>query len=210
MALKLAPLFMAVTAAAAHAQSLTTNFGTLDKLLMMVGPAQSTEFSQKTRFDVYVLGTVGPVPLIGEALGAGVSQWADTPHEWGQGWNAYGRRYGSNLAYNAVRQTIAYGVSIPFREDNRYFGSRADGILPRAGYAVLSTFTARHPDGSRQFSVSGVVSVLGAAGISSVWGPRSWKGAGNIAENAGISFAATAGLNVVREFLPDLFHRPRK
>jgi hypothetical protein len=55
-----------------------------------------------------------------------------------------------------------------------------------------------------------VSGVIGASAAASVWGPDSWKGAGNIAENAGVSFATTAGLNVVREFLPDIFHRQRK
>jgi hypothetical protein len=32
----------------------------------------------------------------------------------------------------------------------------------------------------------------------------------NIGRNAGVSFGATAGFNIVREFLPDLLHRPRK
>ncbi len=51
--------------------------------------------------------------------------------------------------------------------------------------------------------------VIGASAISSIWGPDSWKGFNNIADNAGISFGATAALNIVREFLPDLLHRPR-
>ena len=74
----------------------------------------------------------------------------------------------------------------------------------------MSTFTARHSDGRDSFSFSSTAGVLGASAISSVWGPPSWKGPGNIAENAGVSFASTAAFNVVREFLPDIFRRPRK
>ena len=143
-------------------------------------------------------------------MGAGFSQWENTPKEWGQGWGAYGERFGSNLAYNAVRQTITYGTSIAFREDNRYFASHKHGFWARTGYAVLSTVTARHPDGREAFSVSSVTGIVGASAISSIWGPRSWQGVGNISENAGISFATTAGFNIVREFLPDLLHRPHK
>jgi hypothetical protein len=36
------------------------------------------------------------------------------------------------------------------------------------------------------------------------------KGIGNMGENAGISFAATAGFNIVREFLSDVLHRSHK
>lgn len=202
----LAPAFayQAAASAAAHHED------TIDKVLGMVGPAEPGRLTEKKRFQLYVVRTAGPVPLLGEALGAGISQWENSPKEWGQGWGAYGERYGSNLAYNAVRQTISYGTSIVFREDNRYFASHKHGFWARTGYAVLSTVTARHPDGRQTFSVSSVTGVLGASAISSIWGPRSRKGIENIGSNASISFAATAGFNIVREFLPDLLHRPHQ
>jgi hypothetical protein len=181
----------------------------IDKVLGMVGPAEPTTLTQKDRFQMYLLSVGGPVPLLGEAAGAGISQWKNAPPEWGQGWGAYGERYGSNLAYNGIRQTITYGASIALHEDTRYFASGKHGVWARTGYAILSTFTARHPNGRQSFSYSNVGGVIGASGIASIWGPRSWQGFNNIAENAGISFGATAALNVVREFLPDLLHRPR-
>lgn len=182
----------------------------IDKILIMVGPSDPKDLTEKERFQAYLLATGGPVPLIGEAAGAGLGQWLNSPKEWGQGWGAYGQRFGSNLAYNAVRQTITYGTSIVFREDYRYFASRGHGFWPRTRHALVSTFTARHRNGKQIFSVSSVTGVLGASAISSIWGPDSWKGPGNIAENAGISFASTAAFNVVREFLPDILHRARK
>jgi len=181
----------------------------IDKVLGMVEPFQPSHLTEKDRFQQYLLSAGGPVPLFGEAAAAGISQGTNSPPEWGQGWGAFGERYGSNLAYNGVRQTITYGVSIAFHEDTRYFASRSHTIWGRTGYALLSTFTARHPDGRQSFSVSSVSGVIGASAISSIWGPDSWKGVHNIADNAGISFGTTAALNIVREFLPDLLRRPR-
>lgn len=181
----------------------------IDKVLGMVGPSEPTQLTEKARFHLYLVYAAGPLPLLGEAAGAGISQWADKPPEWGQGWGAYGERYGSNLAYNGVRQTITYGLSIPFHEDNRYFASGRHGLWGRTGYAVRSSFTARRPDGRQHFSVSSVSGIVGASTISSIWGPESWKGADNIAKNAGISFGVTIAFNIVREFLPDILHRPR-
>jgi len=182
----------------------------VDKVLGMVGPSEPSLLTEKKRFHLYLLSTAGPVPLLGEAAGAAISQWENSPKEWGQGWNAYGQRFGSNLAYNGVRQTITYGTSVVFREDNRYFASHKHGFWARTGYAVLSTVTAKHPDGKEVFSVSSVAGIVGASAISSIWGPPSWRGIDSISGNAGISFATTAGFNIVREFLPDLLHRPHK
>ncbi len=132
------------------------------------------------------------------------------PKEWGQGAGAFEERFESNLAYNGVRQTITYGTSILFHEDNRYFASHKHGVWARTGYALRRTVTAQHPDGREMFSVSSVVGVVGASAAASVWGPRSWEGVDGIAKNAGISFATTAAFNIVREFLPGLLHHPQK
>jgi hypothetical protein len=149
---------------------------------------------------------VGPVPVLAEIAGAGVGQWEDRPKEWRQGWGAFGERAESNLAYNGIRQTITYGTSILFHEDNRYFASHKHGVWARTSYAVRSTVTARHPDGNEAFSVSSVTGVVSASALSSIWGPRSWEGARGIGMNAGVSFALTAAFNLVREFLPDTIH----
>lgn len=205
------PLAMAQTVQKdlATSSSATHQPNAIDKILGWVAPGQPTHLTEKDRFQLYLANTAGPVPLIGELAAAGIGQWANRPVEWGQGWNAFGKRFGSDLAYNGVRQTIAYGTSMVFREDNRYFASRKHGFWPRTKHALASTFIARHPDGSSQFSVSAMAGAVGASAISSIWGPASWKGGGNIAENAGITIATTAGLNVVREFLMDILHRPQ-
>jgi hypothetical protein len=204
------PVALAQPAAVPPGGSAVDQEGVVSKLMGIVGPSEPSQLTEKKRFHLYVLSVGGPIPLLGEAVGAGVSQWENSPKEWGQGWGAYGERFGSNLAYNAVRQTITYGTSIAFHEDNRYFASHKHGFWARTGYAVLSTVTARHPDGREAFSVSSVTGIVGASAISSTWGPQSWQGVENISKNAGVSFATTAAFNIVREFLPDLLHRPHK
>jgi hypothetical protein len=180
----------------------------LDSAMGVVGPDETT-LTESRRFHLYLLSVVGPVPILAEAAGAGIGQWENSPKEWGQGWGAYGKRLGSNMAYNGVRQSITYGTSILFHEDNRYYASHRHGVWARSRYALLSTFTARDPEGHTRFSISSVSGVVGASAISSIWLPGSQKGIGSISHNAGVSFAATAGFNLVREFLPDVLRRPR-
>jgi hypothetical protein len=212
LALALAPLASAQAGAPSSRMVSATapDRRALDRILAFVEPAPAESPARPERFGEFVLSTVGPVPLIGEAAGAAIGQWMNAPKEWGQGWDALGKRYGSNLAYNGIRQTITYGGSLALGEDTRYFASRRSGFWPRTRHALISIFTARHANGPGSFSYSSTAGVIGAAAIASAWGPNSWKGPRNIAENAGISFASTAVSNVVREFLPERFHRPRK
>lgn len=181
----------------------------IEKVMGIVSPSESGELTQKKRFHLYLFSVVGPVPVLAEIAGAGVGQWQDRPKEWGQGWGAFAERAESNLAYNGIRQTITYGTSMLFHEDNRYFASHKRGVWARTSYAVRSTVTARHPDGNEAFSISSVTGVVGASALASTWGPRSWEGAEGIGMNAGISFALTAAFNLVREFLPDIMGRPQ-
>jgi hypothetical protein len=179
------------------------NNGKVDGLLSLLAPAEQNELTKRKRFNDYVLATVGPVTIVAEAAGAGISQWQDSPTEWGQGGSGFGKRFGNNMAYNAVRTTITYGLSAALREDNRYFGSHRHGIGARIGYALISPGVA-HQNGHAVVSVSSLAGIAGAATISQAWAPSSWQGAGHTASNFGWTWAGLAGYNLAREFVPDI------
>jgi len=136
-------LLLSLPAAPVFAQSLvpaaTEHETTLNKIFGMVAPDEPSQLTEAKRFHLYLLSAGGPIPILGEAIGAGFSQWENSPEEWGQGWNAYGHRFGSNLAYNGIRQTITYGTSVVFHEDNRYFASHKHGLWVRTGISFLTT-----------------------------------------------------------------------
>jgi hypothetical protein len=152
---------------------------------------------------------VGPLTLIAEGASAGIQQWRDSPHEWGQGGSGYQKRFCNNMAYNAVRTTITYGLSEALHEDNRYFRSEKHGTRARLLFALESPAMA-HKDGKRRISISSLAGITGAAAISQTWMPPSWQGAGNAAGNWGLTYAGMAGMNVAREFLPGLVKKLKK
>jgi hypothetical protein len=178
--------------------------GFVVKTLRKFGPFERTPLTEKERFRVYVASTVGLPAIAGEAVSAAYSHATDSPHEWGQGMAGYGQRFGSNLAYNAVRQTISYGLSIPLHEDNRYFASRRESIHGRILYALASPLIAHKADGRATFSFSQAAGLAGAASIPMLWFPPSARGPGNALTNAGWTYAGTAASNLFREFVPDL------
>jgi hypothetical protein len=184
--------------------------GLFDKALDLVSPAKPTPLTQEERFRLYVSSTIGPLAILSEAASAGVGQWEDSPHEWRQGASGYGKRFANDMAYNAVRQTVTYGLSELLHEDNRYFASNRRTIKGRIVYALLSPAMARRADGRRTVSVSGLVGLAGAASVSLAWAPPSWQGADNAAINFGLSYAGTAGLNLAREFVPGIVRHFRR
>jgi len=114
--------------------------------------------TQKTKLHNYVFDAFGPYPIVGAAFAAGINQAENTPPEWKQGAEGYGKRFGSNFAIAAVSTTTRYALARAFREDTLYYRCACKGLFPRLGHSVISTFTSRRgDDGHRVFSFPALV-----------------------------------------------------
>jgi hypothetical protein len=184
--------------------------GPVSRMLGWVAPGEDTPLTEAQRWHDYWMGTIGPVAIFSQAAAAGLSQWENSPPEWGQGGSGLGKRFANDMAYNAVRNTLIYGTSIVFHEDNRYFASGKSTFGGRVLYALASPVMAKRSSGKRSISISGVTGIVGVSVISRAWSPPSWQGANNVAISAGLTYAGTAGYNLVREFVPDIIRRFRK
>jgi hypothetical protein len=154
----------------------------------------------------YVYSLAGPQAFLYSAAQAGLNQLRNEPEEWRQRAQGYGERYASAYAQRVIGATVGNGLAFALHEDNRYFKSGKTGF-GRMTYAVASAFLARHDDGSRSISVSGIGGTAAGAFISRSWQPTSTTSIGSGAVSFGIAMGVRAGLNVVREFLPSRVER---
>jgi hypothetical protein len=117
-----------------------------------------TRPTQKTKVRNYFFDAFGPYPIVGAAFAAGINQADNTPPEWKQGAEGYGKRFASDFGIAAVTTTTRYALAQAFREDTLYYRCECKGVLPRLGHAMISTFTGRRgADGHRAFSFSALV-----------------------------------------------------
>ncbi len=188
----------------------TTGDNVLVSSLRLLKPEEITPLTNKMRLRSYVKSVFAPGPVLAAAAGYGFSQWRDSPREWRQGGTRYGGRFANHFSFNAVRQTISFGTAAFLREDNRYFASGKQSVALRIAYAITATVMSHQGDQNRHLSISSVSGIVGATLISRIWSPPSWQGARNIGKSIGITFAATAGFNVAREFVPGLIRRFQK
>ena len=184
--------------------------GLVAETIEWLSPEEPTPLTAGRRWHDYWIATIVPGTILNEGVAAGFGQWENSPPEWGQGGRGYGKRFANDMAYNAVRNTLTYGTSVLFHEDNRYFASGKRTVAGRIAHALASPVTARRTGGQRSISISGVTGIVGVSLISRAWSPASWQGAGNVAISAGLTFAGTAGFNLVREFVPDIVRHFRK
>jgi hypothetical protein len=151
--------------------------------------------------------TIGPYKIAETAAVAGYNQWTDFPSEWGQGADAYGKRFVSEYGYVVVRQTLEFGLELGLHQDPRYFPTHKRGFFNRTGSALVQTFVARSDAGTNQFAWSRMGSAAGSAGIGNIWQPASTHTVGYAMESFGWILGGDAGYNWVQEFFP--FFRPR-
>ena len=126
--------------------------------------------STKMKLHSYVFEAFGPYPIVGAALAAGINQAYNTPPEWKQGAEGYGRRFASDFGIAAVTISTRYALARLFREDTLYYRCECQGIFPRLDHAVISTFTGRRgADGHRVFSVPALIAPY-AGTMTAVYG----------------------------------------
>jgi len=174
------------------------------KLLPQAAAEPFQEINEKQRLALFAANTFSPIPILGAAVGAAISQGMNSPEEWGQGWGPYGKRVASSYASTVIGNTIQYGTSALFREDNRYFESHKSGFKARLGAVLLSPYVARNSAGQTHFSVSSFLGGVGQASLPLAWSPQSWQGWGSVAINYSIWYGTMAGVNLARELNPTL------
>jgi hypothetical protein len=161
-----------------------------------------TRPTQKTKLRNYFFDAFGPYPIVGAALAGGINQLQNTPPEWKQGAEGYGKRFGSDFGIAAVTTTTRYALAEAFKEDSLYYRCECKGVFPRLSHAVISTFTARRgEDGHRVFSIPALVApYAGTMTAVYAWYPGRYD-AKDALRMGNYSLLGYVGGNIALEFL---------
>jgi hypothetical protein len=161
-----------------------------------------TRPTEKTKFHNYIFDMIGPFPILGAALSAGINQADNTPPEWRQGAEAYGKRFGSNFGIAAVSTTTRYTLAEVFGEDTLYYRCECKGFFPRLSHAMISTLvTRRGDDGHHVFSVPSLVApYAGTMTAVYAWYPSRYNAKDGF-RMGNYTLLGYAGGNIAREFI---------
>jgi hypothetical protein len=163
----------------------------------------------KEKLGVWAQRSYSPANLLWAGLDAAAWQATDdNPRGFGQGWGAYGARYGASLA---TTESTAFFSSflLPsiLKEDPRYFRKGSGGFGSRFVYSISRVLVTRTDAGRQRFNFSAVGGALGAAALSNTYLPKVDQDGGRTAVSFGVSLANTAGWNLLSEFGPDVWHK---
>ena len=148
--------------------------------------------------------TVGPLALLNRGFLAGMNQWRNRPEEWGQGWDAYGQRFGYRMARLASRQSIMLGFDLAMGTDQRYDRCNCTGFWPRTGQAFRRVAIARTDSGGETINAGRIAGAYGGAFIAYRVYPERFHTTSQ-ALNSGSQYLLWRGVtNMVREFWPEI------
>jgi hypothetical protein len=141
-----------------------------------------------------------------------IAQAKNDPPAWGQGWGAYGKRYGASFADNSIGtyMTTAVFPSL-LHEDPRYFQMGKGEFSHRFVYGWSRLFVTRTDSGSTRFNYSESVGNAAAAAISNIYHPADDRTAGRNATTFAFLILYDGLPNELKEFWPDIrrkmFHK---
>jgi len=188
---------------------------------LTVQSAQLKPLTTGEKFKVVALGTFDPVQYPWWGLLSAIGQAENSEPAYGQGWAAYGKRYGTIAADSTIENFMVGAVfASALHEDPRFYQSSNGGFAARTGYAVSRIFVTRTDSGHRQFNYSEIFGSASAAAISTYsYHPRStylrtpsnphlFVGSDRTLVNAGETWGTQVGLDaitiVIKEFWPDV------
>jgi hypothetical protein len=146
------------------------------------------------------------------AILSGIAQAKNDPKEWGQGWDAYGKRYGASFADNSIGtyMTTAIFPSL-LREDPRYYQLGKGRFAHRAYHAINRLFITRRDSGETRFNFSESLGNASAAAISNIYHVPEDRTASRNAATFAFLILYDGLDNELKEFWPDIrrkvFHK---
>ena len=150
-------------------------FYTLPNFLSLETTSKLPPLTAKQKYAVVARSTFDYVQYPWWAFLAAMSQAENSEPGFGQGWGAYGKRFGTAVADGTI-ENFTTGAVLPslLHQDPRFYQSSEGGFGRRSYYAVSRIFITRGDSGRSQFNYSEIVGSALSASISTyTYHPRS-------------------------------------
>jgi hypothetical protein len=150
--------------------------------------------------------TVDPFNIATAAMTAAFSQEGNQTPKYGEGWPAYGKRFGAAIADGGTQNFFSAGVLANLlHQDPRYFrkGPQAK-FLPRVFYSVMQLVIAKQDSGRPAFNASNIGGMAMGIAASNLYYPAaSIRGSVMLARIETSLLGGVYG-NLMSEFWPDI------
>jgi hypothetical protein len=159
----------------------------------------------KLKFKLALRTSADPATMVGVGVLASIHQAADIPN-YGQGWGAYGKRYGASAA-DGLSAIMIGGAILPslLHQDPRYFYQGTGTTKSRTLHALSNAFVCQGDNGRLQPNYSTIGGDLASAALSNAYYPASDRGARQTFETVIINTAERMFTALAQEFIVGRF-----
>jgi len=158
------------------------------------------------KFKLFVNQSVSPPYIIVAALGSAFNQARNVPNGYGQGWGAYGSRFGASLARSSSSSFFgSFLFASVLHQDPRFFPQSKPSFWRSLKYSTQRIMISRNDSGKDVFNASGLLGPLAAEGLANVYLPPSERTIGKTASRFASDLAWRVGGNMFKEYWPTFF-----
>ena len=179
-----------------------------EKSIIFPDIAASTQpLTPSQKFELFVDNSISVHSILYSALGSAVSQADNSPTGFGQGWDAYGKRFGTSMARSASSEFFGtFILSSAMHYDPRFFPTKDPSFGQAMGHSLKRIFVTHRDSGGQVADIPGLMGPLLAEGLANVYWPDRNRTVGDTFMRYGIDLATKAGGNLLREYWP-VFYR---
>jgi len=172
---------------------------------------EALPLTPRQKFQLFFKSQTDPWPFGLAAVIAGFNQAENTPKEYGQGMQGYGKRLGASYTDSFIGNFWGNAVLTSWwHEDPRYFQKGTGSYTHRFLWAATGTVWCRRDNGTWGPNYANVAGNLIGAAIANVYYPASYRTVGDtLTRGLSVTAQGIIGSEVI-EFWPDIVRHYEK
>lgn len=158
------------------------------------------------KFKIFVNQAISPPYIFAAAFNAGISQARNVPSAYGQGWDAYGGRFGAAMGRaSSISFFSTFVFASALHQDPRFFPQSHPSFWSSVKYSAERLVVTRNDSGRDGFNTSQIVGTLAAETMANVYLPVSEQTGAKTAERFGIDLGWRFAANMFKNYWPTIF-----
>lgn len=175
-----------------------------------------TPMTSREKFEGWAHHTYSADMLIGTVFDTVILQATGAYRDYGGGMQGFTKRYGTQLLSNEAGSLFGRWLfPTILHQDTRYYPSKQTNVFDRMAYAASRAVITRSDNGNNVFNSSLLLTLLFTSALANGYKPNYEESFQATMANTFAGLGATAQINLLNEFWPDLkdlftHHQPGK
>jgi hypothetical protein len=159
------------------------------------------------KFKLFIDQSISPAYVFMASVSAAYDQARNTPEGYGQGWDAYAKRFGADMGRASSGAFFGtFVLASAFRQDPRFFPQIHPSFWGSVKYSARRLVVTRKDTGGETFNSSQLLGTAAAEALAVTYLPAAEQTAGKSAERFGTDIAWRFAGNMFKNYWPTIFH----